>query len=247
MVSTSPDEVASVRELNYKQAAEYLGIPPGTLRAYVSQDPSMGTHIPSHVRPGGGRGARYYLPAELDAWRERQRPAVRPTTRPPEIVAARRAARERREAGNARPAYERWSEEDEAYLCEHYAHDGAESLAAGLGKTATAVHNKAFRLGIAEERGDQNPWSAADLRVLRKKYGRVPTAELARTLNRTEAAVRGMARATISEADRAAALAERREAESVARRKQLLARRAAANRERERTRKKTRRKPAGSS
>ena len=62
--------IGAEKRLNTKQAAEYLGIDPGTLRRRVKH-----AGLPQHQPADGGRP--WYLKSELDKWQEQQTAAYR--------------------------------------------------------------------------------------------------------------------------------------------------------------------------
>ena len=89
-----------------------------------------------------------------------------------------------------------WLPEEKDLLRHSYAHDlSLTPLRTRLGRSRSSIAWQAGELGLqgthARPSGwrTEPPWTAQDLRILKRDYGRVPTKELARRLNRKKGGV----------------------------------------------------------
>ena len=68
----------------------------------------------------------------------------------------------------------------------------AKDLAAEFGVSVGSIHNKASQLGLTSGYGPNQArkWQPTEDDLIRQRYGMIPTREIARQLDRSEAAVR---------------------------------------------------------
>ena len=91
---------------------------------------------------------------------------------------------------------EKWSDDDLAYINEHYGNDGPASVAKALGRTKAAVTRKAAKLKItANTCGNRKHWSSEEVEYLKENYNKIPTKEISSKLRRSQESVKHKAAA----------------------------------------------------
>ena len=95
-----------------------------------------------------------------------------------------------------RPHMRPWTDQEYAYLREHYGKKTAREIAEDLDRTIPTVRTLAGKFGLTKRRKYvERPWSDEDRNVLRANYGRKTAREIAEMLGRTAPAVGAKARA----------------------------------------------------
>jgi hypothetical protein len=85
----------------------------------------------------------------------------------------------------------RWNSYEDEFLRRHYQDFPASGISKRLGRSEGGVYNRAFYLGLTRtvSRAVRRPWTAAEDKILREKYGLVRPLALAMEINRTRVSV----------------------------------------------------------
>lgn len=78
-----------------------------------------------------------------------------------------------------------WTQEEDAYLREHYRQKSDETLAVAIGHTAGAVQDRRFKLGLTRRK-----WSAEDVEYLQDAWGSTSISGIAKNLGRSVESVK---------------------------------------------------------
>jgi len=79
----------------------------------------------------------------------------------------------------------RWTDEEIAFMMDHYGTMSIKEIARELGRTENAIKNKAKKLGLSK----LPQWSDEEIKLLVGLYGRLPAEEIAKILGRSKDAV----------------------------------------------------------
>lgn len=85
--------------------------------------------------------------------------------------------------------HEQWDETQEEYLQKSYGYMDTEEIAENLGRTKSAVYDKARELDVSAVERSERTWSAEEEDYLRDNYEDQTAGEIAAALGKTESSV----------------------------------------------------------